>query len=103
MWAFVVYFQVDIIFASFIRNADGIRDIRKVLGEAGSKIKIISKIENDEGVQKWVEISWHASFVMSLYNTGNMINHWLSAQQSCRGVYWFHSVRPSVPHPVPAL
>ena len=45
-------FKVDVIFASFIKNADSVRNIRKIMGDKGKKIKIFSKIECREGVKK---------------------------------------------------
>jgi len=47
---------VDMVFASFIRDAAGVHEIRKVLGEAGKDILIISKIENQQGVNNIDEI-----------------------------------------------
>jgi len=47
---------VDMVFASFIRDAAGVKEIREVLGEAGKKIWIISKIENHQGCKNIDEI-----------------------------------------------
>lgn len=43
--------NVDMIFASFIRDAKGVNEMRTILGEAGKRIKIMSKIENHQGVK----------------------------------------------------
>merc|ERR1712126_585917 len=48
--------DVDMVFASFIRNADGVRQIREVLGEKGKNIWIIPKIENQQGIKNLTEI-----------------------------------------------
>jgi len=55
---------VDMIFASFIRRAQDVLDIREVLGPDGAAIKIIVKIENEQGVENFDEILREADGVM---------------------------------------
>lgn len=55
---------VDMIFASFIRRAEDVKDIRTVLGPDGAGIKIIVKIENEQGVSNFDEILKEADGVM---------------------------------------
>ncbi|KAI8093403.1 pyruvate kinase [Halteromyces radiatus] len=56
--------KVDLIFASFIRTGQDIKDIRQVLGHEGRNIKIIAKIENHQGVNNFEEILQETDGVM---------------------------------------
>ncbi|CAE7615660.1 PYK, partial [Symbiodinium microadriaticum] len=47
---------VDFIAASFVRRGSDIDTIREILGEEGAHIKIIAKIENQEGLENFDEI-----------------------------------------------
>lgn len=53
---FGLKYNIDIIAASFIRKASDVEYIRDVLGVKGATIKIISKIENQEGLENFEEI-----------------------------------------------
>lgn len=55
---------VDMIFASFIRRGQDVRDIRTVLGPDGANVKIIVKIENEQGVANFDEILKETDGVM---------------------------------------
>ncbi|OIJ44900.1 pyruvate kinase [Rice orange leaf phytoplasma] len=55
----------DYIAASFVRRAQDVKDIRKILQEQGnSNIQIISKIENQEGVDNLEEIIQESDGIM---------------------------------------
>lgn len=56
--------DIDFIAHSFVRNKQDILDIREILDEYGSDIKIIAKIENQEGVDNIDEILTVADGVM---------------------------------------
>lgn len=46
----------DFVAASFVRNAEAVREIRAIIDEKGSQMQIISKIENAEGIENMDEI-----------------------------------------------
>ena len=50
--------------ASFVRKQDDIEYIRDLLGPRGSHIKIIAKIENQEGLNNYDEILASADGIM---------------------------------------
>jgi pyruvate kinase len=56
--------DIDFIAHSFVRNGDDIKEIQKILDQHDSPVKIIAKIENQEGVENIDEILEHAHGVM---------------------------------------
>lgn len=56
--------KVDMIFASFIRKAQDVKDIRETLGEEGKSIYIMVKIENHEGIRNFPAILEQTDGVM---------------------------------------
>lgn len=61
---FAIEENLDFIAHSFVRNKEDVRAVQKILDEHNSKIKIIAKIENQEGVDKIDEILDEAYGVM---------------------------------------
>jgi pyruvate kinase len=55
---------IDLIAASFVRKASDIDYIRDVLGPRGAHVKIIAKIENQEGLHNYDEILSAADGIM---------------------------------------
>lgn len=62
---FAVKEDFDFIAASFVRTADDVREVRNILHEhGGDAIKIIAKIENNQGIQNIDEILEEADGIM---------------------------------------
>lgn len=55
---------IDIIAASFVRKQDDVEYIRDLLGPRGNHIKIVAKIENQEGLNNYDEILASADGIM---------------------------------------
>ncbi|MFU8816534.1 MAG: pyruvate kinase [Pseudomonadales bacterium] len=62
--AFAMEHEIDFIALSFVRSADDIRELRELLGTRGQNMKIIAKIEDQEGVTNINEIVRAADGVM---------------------------------------
>lgn len=61
---FAIKNEIDFIAHSFVRNKEDVLEVKKILDESGSKIKIIAKIENLEGVKNIEEILDYAYGIM---------------------------------------
>ena len=61
---FGLRYGVDMIAASFVRKASDIAVIRETLGPAGRAIKVIAKIENQEGLHNYEDIVKVADGIM---------------------------------------
>eukprot|EP00746_Dinoflagellata_sp_MGD_P153561 gnl/MRDRNA2_/MRDRNA2_84313_c0_seq2.p1 gnl/MRDRNA2_/MRDRNA2_84313_c0~~gnl/MRDRNA2_/MRDRNA2_84313_c0_seq2.p1 ORF type:complete len:339 (+),score=85.75 gnl/MRDRNA2_/MRDRNA2_84313_c0_seq2:191-1207(+) len=55
---------LDFVAASFVQTGDDVRSIRKLLGPQGKFLKIISKIENAEGLKNFDEIMDESDGIM---------------------------------------
>merc|ERR1719400_140368 len=64
---------VDMVFASFIRNADGVKQIRDVLGEKGKNIWVIPKIENQQGIKNLTEIIAQKAMIAECNRAGKAV------------------------------
>ena len=56
--------DIDFIAHSFVRSKDDLLEIQRILDSSGSHIKIISKIENQQGIDNLEEILHHSYGVM---------------------------------------
>jgi pyruvate kinase len=61
---FAVEQDIDFIALSFVRDASDIRELREYLGDKAKKIKVIAKIEDQEGVRNVSDIIAEADGVM---------------------------------------
>lgn len=61
---FAIKYEFDFIAASFVRTAEDVKEIRKILNEHNSQTKIIAKIENLQGVNNIDEITNAADGIM---------------------------------------
>lgn len=81
---FGIKYGVDMIAASFVRKASDIAVIKEVLGPAGRGIKIVAKIENQEGLHNYDDILQAADGIMVARGDLGMESEWPAPRGSGR-------------------
>ena len=105
--------QIDFIALSFVRQAEDIRELRQLIGDKAGKIKIIAKIEDQEGVANLEDILREADGVMvargdlgveinvaELPNVQRRIVQ-LCAEQGKRVIVATHLLESMIENPIP--
>ena len=105
--------QIDFIALSFVRQAEDIRELRELIGDKAGKIKIIAKIEDQEGVANLEDILREADGVMvargdlgveinvaELPNVQRRIVQ-LCAEQGKRVIVATHLLESMIENPIP--
>lgn len=105
--------EVDYIALSFVREAADVRQLRELLGEKAAKIKVIAKIEDQEGVRNLEEIVREADAIMvARGDLGVEVNFYelpniqrrivrLCAEHGKRVIVATHLLESMIEHPVP--
>ena len=105
--------DVDFIALSFVREAEDIRQLKHLMGSKAGRIKIIAKIENQEGVQNLEDIIQESDGIMvargdlgveinleELPNVQRKIVR-LCAQYGKRVIVATHLLESMIHHPIP--
>jgi pyruvate kinase len=111
--AFGLEHEVDYIALSFVRSADDVHELRELLGARGHNVKIIAKIEDQEGVDNVHDIVRAADGVMvargdlgietniaDLPNVQRRIVH-SAAKWGKRSVVATHLLESMIENPIP--
>ncbi|MBP8924667.1 MAG: pyruvate kinase [Pseudomonadales bacterium] len=111
--AFGMEQEVDFIALSFVREAKDVRELREFLGAKAGKIKIIAKIEDQEGVRNLDEIVREADGIMvargdlgvevNFYELPNIQRRIVRtcAEQGKRVIVATHLLESMIQNPVP--
>lgn len=70
-----MFFQVDIIIASFVTSSDSLIQLKQMLGEKGKKISIVANIQTEEGFRNFDDIITVINHVTIFNITSVVRNH----------------------------